>query len=119
MHVVSREQFVGGFGTQYQRLGIRGITFAGCTFATAVLQGSVSAGHGLGNCAQGISYVKVLPCGQFLHTFADIFESTPGFLQQIIDSFPNAVCLPLCAKKVNLLAESCDGGGKTEQLKQK
>ena len=68
------------------------------------------------NTVQGVAYVQVFPCGQLLETFANILESTPGFLQQIIDSFPNAVCLPLRSKKVYLLAESGNAGGKTEQL---
>lgn len=71
------------------------------------------------NNVQGGSYVQVFPCGQLLDTPADILESTPGFLQQIIDSFPNAVCLPLRSKKIYLLAESGNAGGKTEQLENK
>lgn len=68
------------------------------------------------NILQSIPYVQVFPCGQLLDTLADIFESTSGFLQQIIDSFSNAVCLALRAQKIYLLAQSCDAGGKTEQL---
>ena len=62
----------------------------------------------------GCAYIQVFPCRQLFDALADIFETTPGFLEEIIDSFPDAVCLALCAQKVDLLAKSCDGGSETK-----
>lgn len=66
------------------------------------------------NVLQSMTYVQVFPGSQLLDTLADVFESTSGFLQKIIDSFPNAVCLTFRAQKVYLLTQSCDTGSKTE-----
>lgn len=116
MHVVSRERSVGAFEIRYLKLGIRGRAFAGCTFVKAVVPRAGQSWPHMPSMLQSMTYVQVFPGSQLLDTLADIFESTSGFLQKIIDSFPNAVCLPFRAQKIYLLTQSCDTGGKTEQL---
>jgi hypothetical protein len=63
-----------------------------------------------------VTYVDILPSLDLLDPFSHLFESLPGRFQEIMDSFPYTLRVPLCSEKRNLARKTRNIRCQGEQL---